>query len=74
MESSSFSLPIFCWGELLMSAKLELYSHTKPDGTVIYGYHIGINSDDEFIIAVKDSNEILVFPATELTKTLPGTV
>jgi hypothetical protein len=60
-------------GDSTMSAKKTLYSYTKPDGTIIYGHHIGTNSQNEFIIEVKGTNEILVLPAEALTEILPFT-
>lgn len=54
-------------------ASNQLYSFTKDDGTVVYGTHIGTNSQNKMLIEVKGTGEIVVKARKELEEVLPYT-
>ncbi len=56
-----------------MSDNKTLYSLTKEDGTVVYGTHVGTNSQNKLLIEVKGTNEIILADKSQLEEVVPYT-
>ena len=56
-----------------MSDAKTLYSLTKEDGTVVYGTHVGTNSQNKLLIEVKGTNEIILADKSQLEEVIPYT-
>jgi hypothetical protein len=56
-----------------MTDNKTLYSLTKEDGTVVYGTHVGTNSQNKFLIEVKGTNEIVLVDKSQLEEVVPYT-
>lgn len=50
-----------------------LYSLTREDGTVVYGVHVGTNSQNKLLIEVKGTNEIVLADMSQLEEVVPYT-
>ena len=50
-----------------------LYSLTREDGTIVYGVHVGTNSQNKFLIEVKGTNEIILADKAQLEEVVPYT-
>lgn len=59
--------------ETNMSDAKTLYSLTKEDGTVVYGTHVGTNSQNKLLIEVKGTNEIILADKSQLEEVIPYT-
>lgn len=59
-------------GETMADSK-TLYSLTKEDGTVVYGTHVGTNSQNKLLIEVKGTNEIILADKSQLEEVVPYT-
>lgn len=56
-----------------MSDTKTLYSLTKEDGSVVYGVHVGTNSQNKLLIEVKGTNEIVLADKSQLEEVIPYT-
>lgn len=56
-----------------MTDTKTLYSLTKEDGTVVYGTHVGTNSQNKLLIEVKGTNEIVLADKSQLEEVIPYT-
>lgn len=56
-----------------MTDAKTLYSLTKEDGTVVYGTHVGTNSQNKLLIEVKGTNEIILADKSQLEEVIPYT-
>jgi hypothetical protein len=60
-------------GDETMADTKTLYSLTKPDGTTVYGTHVGTNSQNKLLIEVKGTNEIILADKSQLEEVVPYT-
>jgi len=56
-----------------MTDSKTLYSLTKEDGTVVYGTHVGTNSQNKLLIEIKGTNEIILADKSQLEEVVPYT-
>jgi hypothetical protein len=56
-----------------MADAKTLYSLTKEDGTVVYGTHVGTNSQNKLLIEIKGTNEIVLADKNQLEEVIPYT-
>lgn len=56
-----------------MADAKTLYSLTKDDGTVVYGTHVGTNSQNKLLIEIKGTNEIVLADKNQLEEVIPYT-
>lgn len=61
------------YGDTTMTDTKTLYSLTKEDGTIVYGTHVGTNSQNKLLIEIKGTNEIVLADKSQLEEVIPYT-